>query len=82
MANAYSEHWDVRITDVKEGTDPEVVKILADAFSKAYADSSYQTMLGYFYINPLGYTGDEAKEYIDNWRTNMTDILTKADALQ
>ncbi len=67
---------------VKEGTDAQVVKILASAFSAAYLDSSYRTMLSYFYINPLGYTGDEAKEYIDNWRTNMTNILEKADALQ
>ena len=67
---------------VKEGTDPEVVKILADAFSKAYADSSYQTMLGYFYINPLGYTGDQAREYIGNWRTNVVDILTKVNAIE
>ena len=64
---------------VKEGTDPEIVKILADAFSKAYGDSSYQTMLGYFYINPLGYTGDAAEEYIATWRTNTTDILTKVN---
>ncbi len=67
---------------VKEGTDPEVVKILADTFSKAYADSSYQTMLGYFYINPLGCTGQEAGEYISSWRTNMVDILTKVHAIE
>ena len=67
---------------VKEGTDPDIVKILSNAFSKAYADSSYKTMLGYFYINPLGYTGDEAKEYISNWRESMVDILTKEHAIQ
>ncbi len=67
---------------VKEGTDANVKAILADAFSKAYRDSSYKTMLGYFYINPLGYTGDEAKDYINKWRTNMVDILTKVDAVQ
>ena len=67
---------------VKEGTDPEVVKILADAFSKAYEDSSYKTMLGYFYINPLGYTGDKAKEYINSWRTNMIDILTEDNVIR
>lgn len=65
---------------VKKGTDEKVVKILADAFSKAYDDSSYKTMLGYFYINPLGYTGDEAEEYISKWRTNMLGILDKAQA--
>ena len=67
---------------VKEGTDKDVVKILGEAFSKAYADSSYQTMLGYFHINPLGYTGSQATEYIGKWRSGMVDILTKADALQ
>ena len=67
---------------VKEGTDEQVVKVLSDAFAKAYQDSSYQTMLGYFYINPLGLTGDGAKDYIGKWRANMTDILTKTGALQ
>ena len=60
---------------VKEGTDAQVVKILADAFSKAYEDSSYKTMLGYFYINPLGYTGEKAEKYISSWRASMLDIL-------
>lgn len=67
---------------VKKGTDTEVVKILADAFSKAYENSSYKTMLGYFYINPLGYTGDKAEEYISNWRANMLDILAKGNVIQ
>lgn len=67
---------------VKEGTNTEVVKILADAFSKAYENSSYKTMLGYFYINPLGYTGDKAEEYISNWRANMLDILAKGNVIQ
>ncbi len=67
---------------VKEGTDAQVVRILADAFSEAFKSSSYKTMLGYFYINPLGYTGEEAQEYISTWRTNMIDILTKVDAIQ
>ena len=67
---------------VKKGTDAEVVKVLADAFSKAYEDSSYKTMLGYFYINPLGYTGDKAKEYISSWRANMLDILAKGNVIQ
>lgn len=67
---------------VKEGTDENIVKILQDAFSQAYADSSYKTMLGYFYINPLGYTGKEAQDYIAKWRANMVDLLTKTGAIQ
>lgn len=67
---------------VKKGTNTDVVKILADAFSKAYENSSYKTMLGYFYINPLGYTGDKAEEYISNWRANMLDILAKGNMIQ
>ena len=67
---------------VKEGTDAQIVKVLSDAFAKAYQDSSYQTMLGYFYINPLGLTGDGAKDYIGKWRANMADILTKTGVLQ
>ena len=61
---------------VKEGTDEQVVKVLSEAFSKAYQDSSYQTMLGYFYINPLGLTGDEAADYIAKWRTTTAELLT------
>lgn len=67
---------------VKKGTDTEVVKILADAFSKAYENSSYKTMLGYFYINPLGYTGAKAEEYISSWRANMLGILAKGSVIQ
>lgn len=61
---------------VKEGTDEQVVKVLSEAFSKAYGDSSYQTMLGYFNINPLGLTGDAAKDYIAKWRTTTAELLT------
>ncbi len=64
---------------VKEGTDENIVKILSDAFQKAYADSSYQTMLRYFCINPLGYTGEEAAAYIAKWRENTGNLLSEAE---
>ncbi len=66
---------------VKEGTDAAVVETLADAFSAAFADDSYQEVLANYNINAMGYTGDEAKEYIANWRTNTVDALQKAGAI-
>ncbi len=66
---------------VKEGTDPAVVETLSKAFTAAFNDESYQEVLKNYNINPMGYTGDEAKEYLANWRTNTIDALTKAGAM-
>lgn len=66
---------------VKEGTDPTVVETLSNAFTEAFNDASYQEVLKNYNINPMGYTGDEAKAYLANWRENTVNALTKAGAV-
>lgn len=67
---------------VKEGTDPAVVETLSNAFTEAFNDASYQEVLKNYNINPMGYTGDEAKAYLANWRENTVNALTKAGAVR
>lgn len=67
---------------VKEGTDPAVTSTLAEAFKEAFDDPSYREVLKNYNINPMGYTGDEAKTYLNNWKRNTVDALTKAGAVQ
>lgn len=66
---------------VKEGTDPAVTETLANAFKAAGPDEGYQEILSNFNINFLGYTGEEAKAYIDSWRENTVNALKTSGAL-
>ena len=51
------------------------------AFVEAFNDPSYQDVLKNYNINPMGYTGQDAKDYLQNWRTNTVEALTKAGAV-
>lgn len=66
---------------VKDGTDQAVIDILSAAFEKAFNEASYQEVLGNFNINPLGYKGDEAKEYLKKWQLNTAESLYKSGAI-
>ena len=67
---------------VKEGTDAAVIETLAKAFSEAGPAESYQEVLGNFNINFLGYTGEDAKNYIASWRENTVNALKNSGALE
>ena len=67
---------------VKEGTDSAVIETLAKAFSEAGPAESYQEVLGNFNINFLGYTGEDAKNYIASWRENTVNALKNSGALE
>lgn len=67
---------------VKEGTDDAIVETLSAAFAEAFEDESYQEVLDSFYINALGYTGDEAQDYITNWTENTVQALTDAGMIE
>ncbi|SFR63650.1 Bug family tripartite tricarboxylate transporter substrate binding protein [[Clostridium] aminophilum] len=67
---------------VKEGTDPAITETLAKAFSEAGPEQSYQEVLKNFNINFLGYTGEEAKNYIASWRENTVSALKKSGAIK
>lgn len=66
---------------VKAGTDSEVIDTLAAAFEKGFADATYQELLEGFNINALGYTGEEAKEYLDTWQKNTVTALVNSGAI-
>lgn len=66
---------------VKDGTDQAAIDTLSAAFETAFNDASYQDLLAGFNINALGYTGDEAKEYLDNWQTNTITALVNSGAI-
>ena len=66
---------------VKAGTDQAAIDTLSAAFETAFNDASYQDLLAGFNINALRYTGDEAKEYLDNWQTNTITALVNSGAI-
>lgn len=66
---------------VPKGTDQAAIDALAAAFKTAYDDASYQELLKGFNINALGYTGDEAKAYLDNWQKNTVTALVNSGAV-
>jgi tripartite-type tricarboxylate transporter receptor subunit TctC len=66
---------------VKSGTDASVEETLSNAFAAVGTDASYQEVLANFNINFLGYTGDDAANYINSWRENTVNALTSSGAL-
>jgi len=66
---------------VRQGTDPAVIAALSQAFSAAAADPSYQQLLVDFNINFLGYTGQQAQDWIAAWQTNTVTALENSGAL-
>lgn len=66
---------------VKADTQPAVIQKLSDAFVTAYNDPSYQEVLKKFNINPLGLTGETAKDFLRTWQLNTANALYKAGAI-
>ncbi|MBR2208529.1 MAG: tripartite tricarboxylate transporter substrate binding protein [Synergistaceae bacterium] len=66
---------------VKKGTDAGIKSILSTAFMTAGPQESYQKVLKNFNINFLGYTGDDATNYISSWRSNTINALKSSGAL-
>ena len=66
---------------VKKGTDEAIVSALSDAFLTAFRTEEYQGVLSGFHINPLGFTGVEAKAYIDVWSRSTVSALEACGAL-
>lgn len=67
---------------VKKGTDTAVIETLSKAFSEAGPDASYQDVLANFNINFLGYTGEDAANYIATWRANTLNALKNSGAIE
>ena len=66
---------------VKKGTDQAIIDTLSDAFTKAGQEESFQGVLTNFNINFMGYTGDEATQYIKDWQENTVNALKQSGAL-
>lgn len=66
---------------VKKGTDPAVIETLSKAFAEAGPDEEYQKILGNFNVNFLGYTGEDAANYIASWRGNTINALRRSGAI-
>ena len=67
---------------VKKGTDEGIVTELSRAFSLAFEDESYKMLLNNLCVNPLGLTGQAARDYIDRWGETTLGALKTAGAVQ
>lgn len=66
---------------VKKDTPHDIQETLSKAFTDAAPAESYQKVLKNFNINFLGYSGEEAQNYISSWRINTIQALKKSGAL-
>ena len=66
---------------VKKGTDQAIIDTLSDAFTKAGQEESFQEVLANFNINFMGYSGEDATEYIASWQENTINALKHSGAL-
>lgn len=66
---------------VAKGTDAEVKGVLENAFLTAYEDPSYQNLLDGFNINAIGLTGDQATDYLMNWKKKTITALVNSDSV-
>lgn len=66
---------------VKAGTDQAIIDKLAAAFAEAFEASTYQDQLAASNIDPLGLTGDDAKEYLKTWQVNTVNALNQAGVI-
>ena len=61
-----------------KGTPQEVVDILTDAFEKAVKHPEYQKILVNYGTVPMGISSDEAREYVDKYRSVTSWLLYDA----
>ncbi len=66
----------------KKGTPEEVMGILEEAFLKGYEEVEYQEFLIDFGAVPLGYQGDEAREFIERSQKIAAWLMYDAGATE
>ena len=69
------------VVAVHKNTPKEIIEVLTEAFTKAFAEEEFQTVLKNLNVNPLGLTGEDAKEYIAKWRKNVVESLYNAGSI-
>lgn len=67
---------------VKNGTPQEIVDILTEAFEKAVSNPDYSEMTKNLGNVPLGIGGQEARDFIDNYRSITSWLLYDAGATE
>lgn len=65
---------------VKEGTPQDIVDKLTEAFNKAVANPEYQKILKDLGNIPVGISGQEARDYVDKYRSISSWIMYDAGA--
>lgn len=63
---------------VKKDVDPAIIQKLRDAFQTAFKTPEFQKYCKENGLTPLGYTGDEAAKYTENWRSRQSWLLSSA----
>lgn len=67
---------------VKKDTPQDVVDILTDAFDKAVDNPEYQEILTNLGTVPMGINGNEAREYVDKYRSVTSWLLYDSGATE
>ena len=67
---------------VKKDTPAEIISYLKDLFKEAFEDEEYQTYLtDVCAMEPMGYIGEDADEYINSWRKSVITALYAAGSV-
>ena len=67
---------------VREDTDPEIVRILSDAFANAVNDESFIEFAEMLGLDRLGLTGQEAIDFLNHWQAMTAWALYEANATE
>lgn len=67
---------------VKNGTPQEIVDILTEAFDKAVSNPEYAELTKNLGSVPLGIKGQEARDFVDNYRSITSWLLYEAGATE
>ncbi|SNS81278.1 Tripartite-type tricarboxylate transporter, receptor component TctC [Anaerovirgula multivorans] len=64
---------------VKKETPEEIKEVLREAYRKGFEDPKFQEFIVDFRAVPMGISGEEAAEFLDNWRRISAWLLYDAE---
>lgn len=62
----------------KKDTSPEIIEILKNAYLKGFQNGEFQEFLSESAITPMGISGDEARDFLENWKKVSSWLLYDA----